>query len=96
VARHFGNFACHVEAIDVATPATFIRYTNNWMGCTQGWEWLPGLIPETFPKELPGLKHFFMVGQWVQPGGGVTSALGMGRDLVRIICQKEHLKFQVR
>ena len=92
--RHLGNVAKHVEVVDVATPATFVRYTNNWKGSIQGWDWLPGLIPETIKKELPGLKKFYMIGQWVMPGGGVTSGLTMGRDLARIICARDHRKFQ--
>lgn len=56
--RRFPNLKGMVEAIDVATPATFYRYTNNWQGSPMGWQWLPGLIPETISKTLPGLKDF--------------------------------------
>jgi phytoene dehydrogenase-like protein len=93
--QRLGNITNHVEVVDVSTPATFHRYTNNWKGCTQGWEWLPGLIPETLKKELPGLKNFYMIGQWVMPGGGVTSALVVARDITRIICKRDKKKFQV-
>lgn len=92
--RRLGNIAAHVEAVDISTPATFHRYTNNWKGCIQGWEWLPGLIPEVGKKVLPGLKHFYMIGQWILPGGGVTPALTMGRDITRIICKKDRKKFR--
>lgn len=54
----FGNIINNVDMIDVATPTTFQRYTNNWMGSTQSWVWLPSLIPEFIKKELPGLKKF--------------------------------------
>ena len=91
--QHLGNIKANVEAVDVATPATFHRYTNNWKGCTQGWEWLPGLIPETIRKDLPGLAGFYMIGQWVMPGGGVTSALVLGRDIAQIICKSDKKKF---
>lgn len=94
--QHFGNITNHVEVVDVSTPATFYRYTNNWKGSIQGWDWLPGAIPETIKKELPGLKGFYMIGQWVMPGGGVTSALITGRDIARIICKRDKKKFQVK
>ena len=94
--RQLGNIIPHVEVIDVSTPATFYKFTNNWKGCTQGWEWLPGLIPETIKKELPGLEGFYMIGQWVMPGGGVSSALITGRDIARIICKRDKKKFQVK
>jgi phytoene dehydrogenase-like protein len=91
--EYLGNIKEYVDVVDVATPATFIRYTRNWRGSTQGWVWLPGLIPETMSKTLPGLKDFYMVGQWVSPGGGVSAAFVSGRDLTRIICKQERRKF---
>ena len=92
--RTLGNIAGLVEVVDVATPATFHRYTNNWMGRTQGWEWVPGLIPESIKKTLPGLKSFYMISQWVMPGGGVTSAAVLGRDVARIICKRDRRAFR--
>jgi len=94
--KRFGNIVKNVEVIDVATPSTFYKYTSNWMGSTQGWDWLPGVIPETLKKELPGLKNFYMIGQWTMPGGGVTSAFQSGRDITRIICKKDKKKFRNR
>ncbi|HWQ45479.1 MAG TPA: NAD(P)/FAD-dependent oxidoreductase, partial [Longilinea sp.] len=91
--KRFGNIKKHVEVVDVATPATFLRYTNNWKGSTEGWDWLPGLIPETIKKELPGLKGFYMIGQWTMPGGGIPTAQVAGRDIARILCHKDHKKF---
>jgi len=94
--KRFGNIANNVEVIDVATPATFHRYTNNWMGSTQGWTWLPSLIPESIKKELPGLKNLYLIGQWTTPGGGVSTALQSGRDVTRIICKKDKKQFRVK
>jgi phytoene dehydrogenase-like protein len=91
--QRLGNIKDQVEVIDVSTPATFIRYTHNWKGSTQGWDWLPGLIPETMQKNLPKLKNFYMIGQWVSPGGGVSAAFVSGRDVSRIICKQDHKKF---
>jgi phytoene dehydrogenase-like protein len=54
------------------------------------------LIPETIKKELPGLEGFYMIGQWVMPGGGVTSTPITGRDITRIICKRDKKKFQVK
>jgi len=94
--QRFGNIINKVEVIDVATPATFNRYTNNWKGSTQGWEWVPSGIPEFIEKNLPGLKKFYLIGQWTVPGGGVSSAFISGRDVTRIICKKDNRKFQVK
>lgn len=90
----FGNIIKNIDIIDNATPATFHRYTNNWMGSTQGWIWLPGLIPEHIKKELPGLKNFYLIGQWISPGGGVSTAFLAGRDVTQIICKKDKKEFR--
>jgi len=92
----FSNFRESVEEIDVVTPATINRYTNNWKGSIQGWVWLPGMVPKVVKKNLPGLKGFYQIGQWIMPGGGVPSAMLTARDLAQIICKKEKKKFRVK
>ena len=92
--RRFGSISNNLEVIDIATPATFKRYTNNWMGGTQGWNWGPKLIPEYISKELPGLNNFYMIGQWTIPGGGVSTAFTSGRDIAQIICKNDNKKFK--
>jgi len=85
-----------IEVIDIATPATFQRYTNNWKGSTQGW--LPGkniMASSPVGYELPGLKNFYFSSHWSQPGGGLPMAIKSGRDLVQIICKKEKRTFSV-
>lgn len=71
-----------IEAADVATPVTWERYTGNWQGSYEGW--LPTI--ETFgmrlPKKLPGLRNFYMTGQWVFPGGGVPMCMAQGKNLI--------------
>ena len=78
-----------VEVVDVATPATFYRYTNNWKGSVQGW--LPGKnIMATSPVkfELPGLKDFFYTSHWSMPGGGLPVAIKTASDLAQVIDRK--------
>ncbi len=89
----FGDVADHVEEVDVSTPATVIRYTNNWKGSLEGWILDPEIGYSKPPKELPGLKDFYMTGQWVEPGGGLPSALLSGRNVTQIICKKDQIRF---
>jgi len=94
--KKFGNILNHVEETDIATPATFNRYTNNWKGSTQGW--LPGknLIARSPVRfVLPGLKNFYFSGHWTSPGGGLPVAIKSARDVVQMICRKEKVKFRV-
>ena len=84
----YGGIAKHVEVVDVATPATWRRYTGNWRGSYEGF--LP--TRETMTKNLgftvPGLANFNMHGQWVEVGGGLPPAGINGRVLARKLCRK--------
>ncbi|MCX6305161.1 MAG: NAD(P)/FAD-dependent oxidoreductase [Bacteroidetes bacterium] len=87
----------NIEVVDIATPATFERYTNNWKGSVQGW--LPGknLVAQSPVKsELPGLKDFYFVGHWSIPGGGLPVAVKSARDVAKIICHRNKVSFQIR
>jgi phytoene dehydrogenase-like protein len=44
-------------------------------------------------KSLPGLENFYMIGQWVEPGGGLPPAIMFGRSVTQIICKKDKVKF---
>ncbi len=34
-----------------------------------------------------------MAGQWVEPGGGVPTALMSGRQVVQLLCAESHREF---
>jgi phytoene desaturase len=44
-------------------------------------------------RTLPGLKDFYMAGQWVMPGGGVPSCLYSGRHAVQLLCKQDGRPF---
>ena len=75
-----------IEMTDVATPLTWERYTGNRNGTFEGWFINPKTMMVTIPKTLPGLKNFWMAGQWVQPGGGIVTCIKSGRDIVYRLC----------
>ena len=78
---------------DVSTPATVIRYTNNWKGSFEGWLLTPKMGFRQMKKVLPGLENFYMAGQWVEPGGGLPTAIMSGRNATQIICKEDKKKF---
>ena len=95
VEKKFGDVRDKVEAWDVSTPANVYRYTNNWRGSYEGWILSPMIGFKKMKKTLPGLSHFYMAGQWVEPGGGLPTGLHSGRGVAQIICKKAGKKFQV-
>jgi phytoene dehydrogenase-like protein len=46
-------------------------------------------------KTLPDLDHFYMVGQWVEPGGSVPIVALSGRNIIQQICHEDNKKFRV-
>jgi phytoene dehydrogenase-like protein len=91
--ERFGNIKSNVEVTDVSTPSTLIRYTGNWKGSFEGWQPGPGTMMLRMSKTLPGLKNFYMTGQWVEPGGGLPTAIMSGRNVAQIVCKKDKKKF---
>ena len=91
--KKLGNIKNNLEALDVSTPATLIRYTGNWKGSFEGWFLTPEVGLKPMKKVLPGLTNFYMVGQWVEPGGGLPGCLNSGRSVAQIICKKDKKKF---
>jgi phytoene dehydrogenase-like protein len=91
----FPGLSQDVEVTDVATPATYVRYTNNWLGSYEGWISDSKSMTKVISKELPGLKDFYMIGQWVSPGGGLPSGVITGRDVTQVICKKDQKEFKV-
>ncbi|TIO75078.1 NAD(P)/FAD-dependent oxidoreductase [Mesorhizobium sp.] len=82
-----------IETIDVSTPASVVRFTGNWKGSMEGFLPTPGTGFGTRRQTLPGLGRFRMVGQWVQPGGGLPSGLMTARAAIRAICRNDHVPF---
>jgi phytoene dehydrogenase-like protein len=94
--KRIANLRHAIEVIDVSTPATLIRYTGNWKGSMEGWFIAPGTRFRPLPNTLPGLRHFFMVGQWVMPGGGLPSGPMTARPAIQAICRQDRVPFTPR
>lgn len=93
----FGNLENNVEVIDVATPATFSRYTGNWKGSIQGWMPSKKLFSSSPVKNnFPGLKSFYMIGHWMEPGGGLPIALLTARNIAQVLCKNDKKMFKVK
>ncbi len=84
------------EVIDVSTPYTVKRYTNNWRGSFEGFAPTPITLITRLPKSVPGLQNCHMIGQWTTPGGGIPTAALDGRNLAVDLCKKDKKKFNAK
>jgi len=89
----FGNIKDNIEMIDVATPATYIRYTNNWTGGQISWKATKKTFGKPTTWQIKGLQDFYMTGQWAGTSGGLINVVMMGNHLTQIICKNEGIKF---
>jgi phytoene dehydrogenase-like protein len=91
--KRYPGLAQQVEVWDVATPLTFERYTGNWQGSIIGWDATKDTLTLVMSKTLPGLKNFYMAGQWVAPGGGIPGVAACGRNVIQLIARQDHKPF---
>jgi phytoene desaturase len=92
VEGYYPGLASQVEVVDVATPYTTWRYTLNRHGAWGGWLMTADNIMEQIERRLPGLKNFYMAGQWVM-SGGVQPSLYSGRHAIQLVCRDEKRAF---
>lgn len=94
--KRFPGIKEDVEVHDVTTPITVERYTHNFHGF-QVWGPPKGMFKvmiRGLSRTLPGLKNFYMVGQWAEGMIGIPNAAFSGRNLIKKLCKKDGKKFQ--
>jgi len=93
--KHYPGISQAIEETDVATPLTDVRYTGVWKGAYEGFMPSSKNLMDNLPPRLPGLKKFYMAGQWLFPGGGLPPAGQSGKWAIQYICKEEKIKFNV-
>lgn len=53
----------------------------------------PKTVFKSMKKSLPGLRNFYMAGQWVEPGGGLPAGILSRRNVAQIICKEDKRNF---
>jgi phytoene dehydrogenase-like protein len=92
-----GSVKESIEEVNVATPATYHRFTGNWKGSAQGWYPAKKPVPASpINIDLPGLKGFYYTSQWSSPSGGLPVVLKSSHDLAQKLCLEHGKKFVIR
>ena len=91
--KHYPGIGESIEITDVATPLTDVNYTGVWKGSYEGFMPSSKNLMDNISPVLPGLKKFYMAGQWLFPGGGLPPAGQSGKWAVQYICKEEKKKF---
>jgi phytoene dehydrogenase-like protein len=77
------NITEHVEVIEVATPLTFYRYTENFGGSFMGWRLTPDQGAFSIMEPKTPVKNLFVCGQWLGVGG-IASVMANGREASKL------------
>jgi phytoene desaturase len=93
---HFPGLRSAVRLRDVATPLTYWSMARSWRGAYEGWVPTPEALFSHPKKTLHGLGGFYMAGQWVEPGGGVPTAVLSGRQAIQLLCADAARPFVAR
>lgn len=93
--KRFPGIQNKVEQSDVATPMTYIRYTNNWKGSFMTWLTTPDNYKELrkIPYQLPDVDNLYFSGMWIMAPGGLPTGVKTSRDILQLICKKEDRQF---
>ncbi len=94
--KHFPGISENIEVVDVATPLTDVKYTGVWKGSYEGFMPSSKNLMNILNPRLPGLKKFYMAGQWLFPGGGLPPAGQSGKWAIQYICKEEKIRFKTK
>jgi prolycopene isomerase len=86
MARALGipDLESHVEVLELATPITIQRFTENRGGSYVGWKYSAAQAQDRFPQESP-VDNLFLCGHWVAPGGGVSNVMTGGNNAAEMV-----------
>jgi phytoene dehydrogenase-like protein len=93
--KRFPGITANIEVCDVATPVTDVNYTGVWKGAYEGFMPSGKNLMDNISPVIPGLKKFYMAGQWLFPGGGLPPAGQSGKWAIQYICKEEGTGFKV-
>ena len=94
--KRYPGISAFIEVCDIATPLTDVNYTGVWKGSYEGFMPTGKNLMNSLNLAIPGLKKFYMAGQWLFPGGGLPPAGQSGKWAVQYICKEESSKFKIK
>ncbi len=85
IEMHYPGVKEKIEVVDIATPKTTVKYTGVWKGAYEGFLPTGNMVKKTLKNTIPQLKSFYMVGQWMFPGGGLPPAAQSGKWVIQML-----------
>ncbi|MDF2539539.1 MAG: dependent oxidoreductase [Herbinix sp.] len=91
IEKRFPELIGKITQLDVTTPMTYRRYTNAYHGAWMSFMMTPKSKYMMHSGKIRGLKNCFLTGQWLEPPGGLPTAVVTGKFTILRICKKEKM-----
>jgi prolycopene isomerase len=79
----------HIAFLDIATPITHWRYTNNYQGSIMGARATAKNFKNGVAGYITPIENLLVGGQWAENGGGVPVAVRAGINSALLILRRE-------
>lgn len=76
--KMFPSIKSHIVITELGTPRTMERYTNNPKGAVYGYSQTVKQAGCHRLKSTTPIENLFLVGAWVNPGGGYEGSISSG------------------
>ncbi|MBW2446570.1 MAG: hypothetical protein JRG83_11650 [Deltaproteobacteria bacterium] len=77
------DLKAHAEVLELATPVTIERFTENRGGAYVGWRYSADQAGAQIPQQSP-VENLLLCGHWVAPGGGVSNVMSGGLNAAEL------------
>jgi phytoene dehydrogenase-like protein len=91
--KRFPEMKGKLILLDVATPKTYERYCNAYLGAFMGFMPTTKGKPLNHNGKIRGINNLLISGQWLQPPGGLPVALLTGKDTIMRLCKMDKKTF---
>lgn len=88
IEKRYPGFKSAITVVDVSTPATYARLTNAYRASYEGFLPTPKALSVSIKKRIPGLKNFYICGQWTTAGGGICTAVFDGKKIASAVAKE--------
>lgn len=89
IVKHFPKLQGKITVLDVATPATYHRYTGAYKGAWMAYMFTPKGKGLSHKGNIPGLGNVMLASQWLEYSGGLPVAALSGKFAIQRILKKE-------
>lgn len=89
ITKRFPELQGKITVLDVATPATYHRYTGAYKGAWMAYMFTPKGKALSHKGSIPGLDNVILASQWLEYSGGLPTAALSGKFAIQRILKRE-------